>query len=85
MKKSICTLAYKAVSGLSNLTGGASLLVKCKVALAAVVLGLSAASTTGCGETSCYEPVATCYDPVAEYPEDDPQDGTEEEPTDEVV
>ena len=59
--------AYGAVSRLSNLTGGAALFVRWKVALAAVIISFSASSLTGCGPwTTCYEPAEepTCYDPA---------------------
>jgi hypothetical protein len=83
MKKSIYRGTYRLVSWLSDKTGGAPFLVRWKVALAVVVLGISTSSLVGCepggGEVTCYEPVppeVMCYDPVAP-PEDENGNGEE--------
>ncbi len=67
IKQAFYRLAYRAASRLSDISGGKALFVRWKVALAAVLLGFTAVSLTGCpGETTCYEPVEpTCYAPVA--------------------
>ncbi len=56
MKKTLYKGAYKAVSALSDLTGGAPVVARWKVAIAAVVLSLSAGAMSGCkpGEVMCY-------------------------------
>jgi hypothetical protein len=58
MKKSLYKGAYRMVSVLSDITGGATPVTRWKVALGVAVLGLSAGAMTGC------KPVVTCYDPV---------------------
>ncbi len=78
MKKTLYKGAYKIVSGLSDLTGGASAVAKLKVALGMAILGMSAGMLTGCQpHTTCYDPVPElmCYDPVAPQPK--PETGTE--------
>ncbi len=56
---------------LNDIAGGASLLTKWKVALAATILGLSVGTLTGC------EPMTTCYDPA--MPAEQQETGTEQE------
>ncbi len=58
MKKTVYKGAYRVVSALSDLTGGASPVTKWKVALGVVIMGLSTGVMTGC------EPQTTCYDPA---------------------
>lgn len=64
MKKYLYKSAYRVVSWLTDLSGGKSLLLKWKTALAVMVIGLSATATTGCKPT-CYAP-PMCYDPAVE-------------------
>ncbi len=68
MKQTFYRFVYRIVSRLSDITGGASVFVRWKVTLAAIILGCTAVSLTNCRpHTGCYDQVAppTCYDPVA--------------------
>ncbi len=68
IKEFFYRIAYRIASRLSDISGGARFFVRWKVALAAVILGFSAVSLTGCPRTTCYDapaPEPTCYDPVA--------------------
>ncbi len=77
IKQAFYRFAYRIISRLSDITGGARLFVKWKVALAAVIIGFTATTLTGC-EISCYAPAEpTCYDP-APPEQKDPEEKEEE-------
>ena len=63
MKKYLSGIAYRLVSSLSDVSGGRPIFVRWKVALAAIVIGLSTTSLSSC------RPFATCYKPAEPYEE----------------
>jgi hypothetical protein len=87
MKKSVYRGAYNVVSWLSDRTGGASFLVRWKLALGVVILGLSTSSLVGCEPPmeTCYvsppEEAMTCYDPVVPPGNEEENGNGEEEGT----
>lgn len=86
MKQSLYRSAYRVVSWFSDKTGGWSFLVRWKVALAALVIGVSATTFTSCKPTcyeqvTCYDPVPTCYITPEEPCPEDGDGGKEESPT----
>ncbi len=78
LKQAFYRFAYRLASRLSDITGGARLFVRWKVALAAIIIGFSATALS-CRPpwVSCYETAEpTCYAPVApEQPAPDPDEG----------
>lgn len=85
MKQAFYRFAYRIASRLSDITGGAALFVKWKVAIAAVIISLSGTAITSCKPT-CYDPGPTCYVPAPTCyitPEEPcPEEGGDNEPDD---